>query len=251
MSATLVYLSAHANRRRSLPLRLKLQDIKAWPAGNVLDAIQLVRQHAPDLMLIDLDAPENEERAILQQLMLHVDVRSVPLVGLAPAGQQPLLEPYVELGLKYVVADDGNDSHLAQNLVDIGRERSLNRPHVFLMEDDPVLAEVLVMALQESGFRVTTTAQGSEALRLLRTATFDAIVTDIHVKEFSGFQLIEFLAQQGVRTPVMVITGAFPQGFHQLARKLNVAEYFEKPLDVAAFINRLRALIQERRRSAS
>lgn len=251
MTATLVYLSAHAQRRQSLSLRLKLQDIKAWPAGNVLDAIQLVRQHAPDLFLVDLDSSENEERAILQQLMLHGDVRAVPLVGLAPPGQEPQLEPFVELGLRYAVVDEENDTQLARSLMDIVRERSLNRPHVFLMEDDRRLAEVLVMALQESGFRVTTTAQGSEALRLLRTATFDAIVTDIHVKEFSGFQLIDFLAQQGVTTPVVVITGAFPQGFHQLARKLNVAEYFEKPLDVEPFIIRLRALIQERRRVAS
>jgi hypothetical protein len=49
----------------------------------------------------------------------------------------------------------------------------------------------------------------------------------------------------------LVITGAFPQGFHQLARRLNVAEYFEKPLDVEAFIKRLTETIQKRRRIAS
>jgi DNA-binding response OmpR family regulator len=157
----------------------------------------------------------------------------------------------VSLGLKYAVGDDGDDVGLARNLLDIVRERSQNLPHIFLMEDDPQLAHVLSIALEESGFRITVPARGSEALHLLRTATFDAIVTDIHVKEFSGIQLLEFLAQQGVRTPVVVITGAFPKGFHQLARKLNVAEYFEKPFDIEVFINRLRELIQERRRSAS
>lgn len=250
MTATLVYLSSHSNRRQSLPLRLKLQDIKAWPADNVLDAIQLVRQHAPDLILVDLDTPENEERGILQQLMLHVDVRAVPLVGLARQGIQPVIEPYRELGLRHAVGDDGNDSLLAASLGDIIRERSLTGPHIFLMEDDQPLADILTLALQASGFRVTVASRGSDALRLLRTATFDAIVTDIHVKEFSGFQLLEFLAQQGVRTPVVVITGHFPKGFHQLARKLNVAEYFEKPFDVELFMTRLRALVLDRRRNA-
>ncbi len=251
MTATLVYFSALGNRRQSLSLRMKLQDVKIWPAGNVLDAIQLVRQHAPDLLMVDLDVPEQEQRAFLQTLMLQVDVRSVPLVGLLPDGMQPDLLPFVEFGLKHAIVDDGKDESLARSLRDMVHERSMNRPHIFLMEDDRRLAEVLMMALQDSGFRVTTTAQGGEALRLLRTATFDAIVTDIHVKEFSGFQLIEFLAQRGVRTPVVVITGAFPQGFHQLARKLNVAEYFEKPLDVEPFIKRLGELIQERRKVAS
>jgi DNA-binding response OmpR family regulator len=229
---------------------MKLQDVKVWPAGNVLDAIQLVRQHAPDLLLVDLDAPEEEQKAFLQKLMLQVDVRSVPLVGLAPSGDLPNMEGFIELGLKHAVVDEGQDEALAHGLCELVKERSLNRPHIFLMEDDKRLAEVLMMALQASGFRVTTTDQGREALRLLRTATFDAIITDIHVKEFSGFQLIEFLAQQGVRTPVIVITGAFPQGFHQLARRLNVAEYFEKPLDVGPFITRLGQIIQERRRTA-
>jgi CheY-like chemotaxis protein len=230
---------------------MKLQDVKVWPAGNVLDAIQLVRQHAPDLLLVDLDAPEEEQRAFLQTMMLQVDVRSVPLVGLAPSGKLPQTEAFLEFGLKHTVVDEGRDEALAQGLREVIQERSRNRPHIFLMEDDKRLAEVLKMALQASGFRVTTTDQGREALRLLRTATFDAIITDIHVKEFSGFQLIEFLAQQGVRTPVIVITGAFPQGFHQLARRLNVAEYFEKPLDVEPFITRLGQIIQERRRIAS
>lgn len=251
MTATLVYFTTHALRRQSLPLRMKLQGVKVWPAGNVLDAIQLVRQHAPDLLLVDLDAPEQERSAFLQKLMLQVDVRSVPWVGLAPAGAPPHIEAFVEFGLKHTVVDEGQDEALARSLCEVVAERSMNRPHVFLMEDDKRLAEVLMMALQASGFRVTTTDQGREALRLLRTATFDAIITDIHVKEFSGFQLIEFLAQQGVRTPVIVITGAFPQGFHQLARRLNVAEYFEKPLDVEPFIKRLNEIIQERRRIAS
>jgi CheY-like chemotaxis protein len=230
---------------------MKLQDVKVWPAGNVLDAIQLVRQHAPDLLLVDLDAPEEEQRTFLQTMMLQVDVRSVPLVGLAPSGKPPQTEAFLEFGLKHAVVDEGRDEALALGLREVIQERSMNRPHIFLMEDDKRLAEVLKMALQASGFRVTTTDQGREALRLLRTATFDAIITDIHVKEFSGFQLIEFLAQQGVRTPVIVITGAFPQGFHQLARRLNVVEYFEKPLDVEPFITRLGQIIQERRRIAS
>lgn len=250
MTATLVYFTTDVARRRSLPLRMKLQDVKVWPAGNVLDAIQLVRQHAPDLLLVDLDAPEDEQKAFLHKLMLQVDVRSVPLVGLAPSREAPSMEAFSEFGLKHAVVDEGRDEALAHDLRELVKERSLNRPHIFLMEDDKRLAEVLMMALQASGFRVTTTDQGREALRLLRTATFDAIITDIHVKEFSGFQLIEFLAQQGVRTPVIVITGAFPQGFHQLARRLNVAEYFEKPLDVGPFITRLGQIIQERRRIA-
>jgi CheY-like chemotaxis protein len=200
---------------------------------------------------VDLDAPEAEQRAFLQKLMLQVDVRSVPLAGLAPSGQPPCMEAFFEFGLKHAVVDEGRDEALAQGLREVVHEQSLNHPHIFLMEDDKRLAEVLMMALQASGFRVTTTDQGREALRLLRTATFDAIITDIHVKEFSGFQLIEFLARQGVRIPVIVITGAFPQGFHQLARRLNVAEYFEKPLDVEPFIKRLGQIIQERRRIAS
>ncbi|WP_176736644.1 response regulator [Oligoflexus tunisiensis] len=251
MTATVVYLSADSSRRQSLSLRLKFHDVRVWPASNVLDAIQLIRQHVPDLLLVDLDASNPEEHAQLQQLTLQVDIRAVPLVGLSRQDTEPSLEPFVEFGLKHAVVDEGNDQVLARSLMDIARERSLNRPHIFLMEDDRRLAEVMVMALQEAGFRVTTTSRGSEGLRLLRTATFDAIITDIHVKEFSGFQLIEFLAQQGVRTPVIVITGAFPEGFHQLARKLNVAEYFEKPLNVEPFIERLHAIIQERRRIAS
>jgi DNA-binding response OmpR family regulator len=230
---------------------MKLQDIKVWPAGNVLDAIQLVRQHAPDLLMVDLDVPEQEQRNFLQKLMLQVDVRSVPLVGISPAGVSPQRAAFAEFGFQHAIVDDGKDEALARSLREMAYERSLNRPHIFLMEDDRRLAEVLRLALQESGFRVTTTSQGRDALRLLRTATFDAIVTDIHVKEFSGFQLIEFLAQQGVRTPVVVITGAFPQGFHQLARKLNVAEYFEKPLDIEPFMKRLGELIQERRKVAN
>ncbi len=250
MAATLVYLSSHARRRQSLPLRLKLQDIKAWPAANVLDAIQLVRRHAPDVLLVDLDAPANEERQILQQLMLHLDIRALPLVGLAPVGMEPDIEPYQDVGLRFAVGDDDDDASLSAQLLEIIRERSLNRPHVFLMEDDQMFAELLSMTMQEAGFRVTMTTRGSDALRLLRCASFDAIVTDIHVKEFSGIQLIEFLAKKGVSIPIIAITGAYPQGFQQFAKRLHIAQYFEKPFSTDAFINCLRTLMNERRQIA-
>ena len=66
---------------------------------------------------------------------------------------------------------------------------------VLLVDDDQSLCETLKAGLDKRGLHVTFRTSATEALQLLEGGDFDAIVTDLHMREMSGLELCERVAQ--------------------------------------------------------
>jgi two-component system, cell cycle sensor histidine kinase and response regulator CckA len=58
--------------------------------------------------------------------------------------------------------------------------------HILLVDDDIELTLMYQELLQEHGYEVTTTANGREALKALKTGKVDAIICDLSMPELSG-----------------------------------------------------------------
>jgi PAS domain S-box-containing protein len=80
---------------------------------------------------------------------------------------------------------------------------------VFLVEDDPMVASVVVRTLEAGGHRVVLAAGPSEALRLWREqpGAFDLVICDVVMAEMRGPELARKLADGLHATPVLFITG--------------------------------------------
>jgi two-component system, OmpR family, response regulator len=77
---------------------------------------------------------------------------------------------------------------------------------LLLAEDDPELARQLKVWLREAGHEVTSTDNGLKALELGHITTLDAIILDIGLPDMDGFQVIERLRGDAIRTPVLCLT---------------------------------------------
>lgn len=60
---------------------------------------------------------------------------------------------------------------------------------VLIVEDDPVSEELLLHALTEFGYEVSTARDGEEALSMLRTGQFRLVVSDWEMPKMSGLEL--------------------------------------------------------------
>jgi DNA-binding response OmpR family regulator len=80
-----------------------------------------------------------------------------------------------------------------------------SRPHLFIVEDQADVGELLVAFFEVSGFRATSFASGA-ALRL-RLGEADLAIIDAMLREESGFDLAAELRQTGI--PVIMMTGHF------------------------------------------
>src|SRR5436305_4837698 len=77
---------------------------------------------------------------------------------------------------------------------------------ILLIEDEPGLVLTLTDRLSKEGYAVETARDGELGLRRALTEGFDVILLDVMLPRKNGFDVCRDLRQQGVQTPVLMLT---------------------------------------------
>src|SRR5947208_7046258 len=88
---------------------------------------------------------------------------------------------------------------------------------LFLVEDDDDLAFITRLCLERAGHEVTVCHSGTDALIVLGQVPYDLVVLDYFLEDMKGSELLHRLRQDGIRTPVLMITA---YGDQQLAAQV-------------------------------
>ncbi|MCR6632986.1 MAG: response regulator [Magnetospirillum sp.] len=81
------------------------------------------------------------------------------------------------------------------------------RSHVLVVDDEPLIVDVLRDLFERQGLLVSTAANGLEAMRLLSTGSFDAVLTDLNMPGCGGAELVAAIRQRDAPLlPVIVLT---------------------------------------------
>ena len=87
----------------------------------------------------------------------------------------------------------------------MGASRSPMR--ILIVDDDIEVRDVLEELLHVDGHKVSTAADGAEALSLFKPGRFDMVFTDLGMPGISGWQVVEQIKRQAPQTPVVMVTG--------------------------------------------
>lgn len=104
------------------------------------------------------------------------------------------------------------------------------KAHLLLVDDDPNTLASLSRAFRLAGHEATVCDNAGRALELLRTETFDLILSDVVMPGKSGLELLEDLKKNGVKTPIILISGQANIEMAVRATKLGALDFLEKPL---------------------
>ncbi|MES2597958.1 MAG: response regulator transcription factor [Verrucomicrobiota bacterium] len=115
---------------------------------------------------------------------------------------------------------------------------------ILIVEDDKKTAALLVGALSQNGFEVTTVGDGEEGLQLAVREAFDALLVDIMLPRRDGLSLVRELRRQGSATPVIMISARGE--VEQRVEGLNAGadDYLPKPFAMSELMARLRSLLR-------
>ena len=115
---------------------------------------------------------------------------------------------------------------------------------ILVVEDDPLLAESLVRALQQQGYGVGHARRGHDADALLRSHHFDLLLLDIGLPDVDGFDVLRRLRARSDAMPVLVVTAreAVDERVHGL--DLGADDYLTKPFSLSELEARVRALLR-------
>lgn len=110
---------------------------------------------------------------------------------------------------------------------------------VLLVDDNAAFAENTGEILRDLGFDVTIADAGNVALEQVRTARFDALVTDMRMPGMDGGQLLQAIRQLDPGLPAIVLTAFSSDASLAVARREGVYAILPKPIDVRRMISHL------------
>lgn len=115
---------------------------------------------------------------------------------------------------------------------------------VHVVDDDAAIRDSLQFLLEESGLQARVYAGPGELLAAAEGLEAGCILTDVRMPEMTGLELIRRLRGQGVRDPVIVMTGHADVPLAIEAMRLGVADFIEKPFDDEVLIAALQTALR-------
>jgi len=128
---------------------------------------------------------------------------------------------------------------------------------ILLVEDEDLIREMVVMALEEEGYEVHTAINGRAALSSLQNPdskaklTPDLIILDLMLPEVNGLDICRLLRYEGNITPILVVSAKGSETDRVLGLEVGADDYLTKPFSMRELIARCRALIRRQRYSTS
>ena len=118
---------------------------------------------------------------------------------------------------------------------------------ILIVEDDVELRQLFARVLEKNGYQVVTAEDGAEALRILGLGYVDLIISDIMMPVMDGNALVRELREDGVKTPVLMITAKSTLDDMREGFLSGTDDYMVKPVNVNEMVLRVGALLRRAR----
>ncbi len=111
-------------------------------------------------------------------------------------------------------------------------KRSSTRGKILIVDDEEEIRASLSLLLKVLGYDFEMAADGTEALSLLRSGQYYAMITDMIMPEMNGLELIEKARQIHPGIPIIAITGAAMEFPCKMVLNAGADEYLGKPFGI-------------------
>ena len=107
----------------------------------------------------------------------------------------------------------------------------MSQTHILLMEDAPIVREVLLETLTLEGYAVSVAANGTEGLHMAKSMPVHIVVTDLQLPDIDGISIIDRLARLDAKIIPIMVTGFGPIETAVRAMKSGAYDFITKPFE--------------------
>ncbi len=116
-------------------------------------------------------------------------------------------------------------------------------PHILVVDDHESIREPLAEYLQKNGFRVSTSANGSEMNRLIKSSAIDLIVLDILMPGESGLEICRRIrATKDI--PIILLTALIDDTDIIVGLEMGADDYVTKPFNPRELLARIKNVLR-------
>lgn len=122
---------------------------------------------------------------------------------------------------------------------------------ILLAEDDAMIGEAVVQALQDAAFAVDWVQDGPTALSSYKNEDYALLLLDLGLPGVDGLQVLKELRHQQSELPVIIVTARDAVEDRIRGLDYGADDYLVKPFAAEELLARIRAVIRRRQGSAN
>jgi CheY-like chemotaxis protein len=215
-------------------------------ATSGVEGLTLFRQQAPRVTILDLRMPEMDGLTVLKEIRAYDPQAPVIILGGGATEEQEnqarglrvtdfirkglsldvlveCVNRVVQLPVKSVSALPGAGGGVA--VAETGET-------ILVVDDEPLVRDLLVQFLSLRGYRALGAKDGPEALSMVEQARPDLILLDLLMPGMDGVEVLRQLRQREYRGEVIIITGSHDEDSLDEAWAMGPQEVIGKPIDL-------------------
>jgi len=225
------------------------EGLKMIGARSGEEGIRLARELHPAVITLDVLMPGMDGWAVLTELKADPALSEIPVIMLTVMDEK-------HMGYALGAADYLTKPIDWERLAAVLQRYECARPPcpVLVVEDDPVMREMLRRRLEKEGWKVIEAENGSVALKRMAERQPDLILLDLMMPEMDGFQFLDEIHKREDWRPIPIIVVTAKELTAQDRQRLNGS--VEKILQKGAYsreelIREVRDLVTASLRSKS
>ncbi len=116
---------------------------------------------------------------------------------------------------------------------------------ILIAEDSPTQATQIRIMLEDAGYEAVTAEDGLKALEEIEKQTCDLVLTDLHMPNMNGLQLVEELRRRYESIPVILITHDGTETIAAEALQKGAASYIPKRYMATTLLPTIRLIVEQ------
>jgi len=122
--------------------------------------------------------------------------------------------------------------------------------HILIVEDDPVVADVVAACLEDAEFETTITSSGQAALNIISDTHVDLCVVDLGLPDMDGLSLTREIKSR-TSIGIMILSGRGETTERIIGLEVGADDYLGKPFEPRELLARVRSIIRRTQPSST
>jgi DNA-binding response OmpR family regulator len=122
-------------------------------------------------------------------------------------------------------------------------DEAATMPTILIVDDEPIVREVVEQYLRQEGFAVETAEEGNEALRRFATARPDLVLLDLMLPGIDGLEICRRIRTQS-NVPVIMLTAKGDEIDTVIGLGVGADDYIAKPFSPRELVARIKAVLR-------